>query len=116
MRSRAKTVSETRKTATEGAAKAIEAELVSRSLRKTSRALVKRESSRRRMGGEHFDLGLRRADVTQFRAIEDKANRAWGRAQAALWMGAFRKPTIRAEYAAAETEKSDREGPAGGTR
>jgi hypothetical protein len=116
MRSRAKTVSETRKTATEGAAKAIEAELVSRSLRKTSRALVKRESSRRRMGGEHFDLGLRRADVTQFAAIEDKANRAWGRAQAALWMGAFRKPTIRAEYAAAETEKSDRERPARGTR
>ena len=116
MRSRAKSVSETRKTATEGAAKAIEAELVSRSLRKTSRALVKRESSRRRMGGEHFDLGLRRADVTQFRAIEDKANRAWGRAQAALWMGAFRKPTIRAEYSAAETEKSEREGPAGRTR
>ena len=111
MRSRAKSVSETRKTATEGAAKALEAELVSQSLRKTSRAAVKRESSRRRMGGEHFDLGLRRADVTEFRAIEDKANKAWGRAQAALWMGAFRKPTIRAEYSAAETfPGSDREG------
>ena len=63
----------------------------------------------RAVGGR--ELGLRRADVTQFAAIEDKANRAWGRAQAALWMGAFRKPTIRAEYSAAETfPGSDREG------
>ena len=90
MRTRAEALDATRKTATEGAAKAREAELVSRSLKKTSRAAVKRESSRRRLGGEHRDLGLRRADVTKFAAIEDKANKAWGRAQAALWMGAFR--------------------------
>ena len=90
MRTRAEALDATRKTATEGAAKAREAELVSRSLKKTSPAAVKRESSRRRLGGEHRDLGLRRADVTKFAAIEDKANKAWGRAQAALWMGAFR--------------------------
>ncbi len=102
MRTRAEALDATRKTATEGAAKAREAELVSRSLKKTSRAAVKRESSRRRLGGEHRDLGLRRADVTKFAAIEDKANKAWGRAQAALWMGAFR-------HSGDEASGSDRE-------
>ena len=102
MRTRAEALDATRKTATEGAAKAREAELVSRSLKKTSRAAVKRESSRRRLGGEHRDLGLRRADVTKFAAIEDKANKAWGRAQAALWMGAFR-------HSRDEASGSDRE-------
>ena len=102
MRARAEALDATRKTATEGAAKAREAELVSRSLKKTSRAAVKRESSRRRLGGEHRDLGLRRADVTKFAAIEDKANKAWGRAQAALWMGAFR-------HSGDEASGSDRE-------
>jgi len=102
MRTRAEALDATRKTATEGAAKAREAELVSRSLKKTSRAAVKRESSRRRLGGEHRDRGLRRADVTKFAAIEDKANKAWGRAQAALWMGAFR-------HSGDEASGSDRE-------
>ena len=90
MRRRRAEMDETRKTAAEGAAKAKEADVLSRSLKQTPRAAVKRESSRRRIGGEHRDLGLRRADVTRFEAVEEKANKAWGRAQAALWMGAFR--------------------------
>ena len=46
MRARAEALDATRKTATEGAAKAREAELVSRSLKKTSRAAVKRRKPR----------------------------------------------------------------------
>ena len=82
MRRRRAEMDETRKTAAEGAAKAKEADVLSRSLKQTPRAAVKRESSRRRIGGEHRDLGLRRADVTRFEAVEEKANKAWGRAQA----------------------------------
>ena len=101
MRARAEALDATRKTATEGAAKAREAELVSRSLKKTSRAAVKRESSRRRLGASTATSACA-ALVTKFAAIEDKANKAWGRAQAALWMGAFR-------HSGDEASGSDRE-------
>ena len=74
---------------------------MSRSLKKTSRAAA-RKLAPAPWRGEHRDLGLRRADATKFAAIEDKANKAWGRAQAALWMGAFR-------HSGDEASGSDRE-------
>ena len=88
MRVRKERVDDTKRKAQEGALDATIATKQSSLNIRQKRTNLKRESSRKLIGGKHHDLGYQRTDITNLQ-IEDSANKGWGKAQVAMRLGMF---------------------------
>lgn len=88
MRVRKERVDDTKRKAQEGALDATIATKQSSLNIRQKRTNLKRESSRKLIGGKHHDMGYQRTDITNLQ-IEDSANKGWGKAHIAMRLGMF---------------------------